>query len=52
METRTFVHLYERDVKRRQQRFRDTGDTISDRARHPDDDVGQRHGHLVAVDTE
>jgi hypothetical protein len=46
------VHPYERDVKRRQAHFRDTSDTITDKARYPDDAVGRRHGHLLAVDSE
>lgn len=46
------MHQYEREVKSRQAQFRDASPTISDRARRPDDAVGQRHSHLLAVDFE
>lgn len=46
------MHVYEREVKRRQARFREISNTISDGARCPDDAIGLRHGHLLAVGSE
>ena len=43
---------FEREAKRRQQHFRDTSPTISDRGRSPDDDKGLRNPHLLAVGCE
>ena len=39
---------FERSAKGRQQRFRDTSPTISDRGRSPTDGMGLRHPHLLA----
>jgi hypothetical protein len=46
------LHTYERDVKPRQARIRDSSDTIGEKARHPDDAIGRRHGHVLAGDSD
>lgn len=38
--------------RRRQQLFRDTSPTVSDRGRSPTDDKGERNGHLLTLDYE
>ena len=43
---------FERTAKRRQQQFRDTSPTVSDRGRSPTNDKGLRNPHLLALGCE
>jgi hypothetical protein len=43
---------FEQREKARQASFRQTSPTIADAAREPTDEVGQKHGHLLAVGHE
>ena len=43
---------FERAAKRRQQQFRDTSPSISNRGRFPSDDKGLRNPHLLALGSE
>lgn len=46
------MHTYERQVKQSQERFRDESSTVSATAKAPIDDVGKRHGYLLAIGHE
>lgn len=46
------MHLYEKQVKRSQERFRNESETISEAARAPSDEAGRRHGYLLSVGYE
>ena len=48
MQNRVSRAEFERSAKERQEQFRDTSRTISDRGRSPTDGMGLRHPHLLA----
>ena len=43
---------FERSAKRRQEHFRDTSSTVSNKGRSPGDEKGMRHSHLLAQGCE